>query len=66
MVTPGLPERSWRLDAAGDYDRALQDYDRSIKINPSYAKAYNNRGIVYEEKGDTNRAVKDFDRSIES
>src|SRR6478735_10618624 len=48
----------------GNYDQALQDYDRSIKINPSYAKAFNNRGVAYKKKGETDRAIKDFDSSI--
>jgi tetratricopeptide (TPR) repeat protein len=26
----------------GDYDRAIQDFDQSIKLNPAYAKPFNN------------------------
>jgi tetratricopeptide (TPR) repeat protein len=48
----------------GDYDRAIQDYDESIKINPKYAKAFNNRGVAYRKKGDHDRAIQDFDESI--
>ncbi len=31
----------------GQYNRAIQDYDKAIEINPQYADAYNNRGVVY-------------------
>src|SRR5262245_34670645 len=30
-----------------DTDAALSDYNDSIRINPRYAKAYNNRGNVW-------------------
>jgi len=32
--------------AKGDYDRAIQDYDQSLKFNRGYARAFNNRGVV--------------------
>jgi len=48
----------------GQYDRALQDFDQSIKINPGYVKAFNNRGVAYQKKGDIARAIKDFDSAI--
>src|SRR5664279_2335528 len=33
------------------YDRAIQDFDQTIKLNPSYAEAFNNRGDAYADKG---------------
>ena len=45
--------------------RALRDYDEAIRLNPHYAHALNNRGIIFLERGDTARAVADFDRAIE-
>src|SRR4249919_484241 len=48
----------------GEYDRAIQDYDQSIKINPSYPKAFNNRGVAYQKKGEYERATKDFDEAL--
>jgi tetratricopeptide (TPR) repeat protein len=39
--------------AKGQYDRAVQDYDQSIKLNPNYARAFNNRGVAYQKKGST-------------
>jgi tetratricopeptide (TPR) repeat protein len=30
----------------GQYELAIQDYDESIKLNPNYAKTFNNRGVA--------------------
>src|SRR5262245_66345265 len=51
--------------AKGDYDRAVQDYDQSIKLDPNYARAFNNRGVAYQKKGEYDRAIEDFDASIQ-
>src|SRR5262245_31471201 len=50
--------------AKGEYDRAVQDYDQSIELNPNYARAFNNRGVAYQKKGEYDRAIKHFDDSI--
>jgi tetratricopeptide (TPR) repeat protein len=51
--------------AKQEYDRAIQDYDESLKLNPEYARAFNNRGAAYHKKGEDDRAIEDFDRSIQ-
>ena len=48
----------------GEYDRAVQDYDQSIKLDPSYTKSFNNRGVAYQKKGEYDRAISDFDDAI--
>ena len=48
----------------GDVDRALSDYNESIRINPSYARAFNNRGNIWKDKGDLDRAIADYDQAI--
>ena len=50
--------------AKGEYDRAVQDYDQSIKLNPTYSRAFNNRGVAYQKKGEYDLAIKDFDEAI--
>ena len=47
-----------------DYDRAIEDYDESIKTLPGYARAFNNRGLAFQKKGDLPRALDDFNQSI--
>ena len=50
--------------AKGDYDRAIQDFDQSIKLNPAYAKPFNNRGVAYLKKGEYDLAIKNLDEAI--
>ncbi|MFZ1109035.1 MAG: tetratricopeptide repeat protein [Rhodomicrobium sp.] len=49
---------------AGDYDRAISDYNQAIRLKPDYADAYNNRGNAYRAKGDNDRAIADYDQAI--
>jgi tetratricopeptide (TPR) repeat protein len=57
------------------YDHAIEDYDRAIALNPSYAIGpYFSRGFAYFKKGQYdpgifkkgqyNRAIQDLDRAI--
>jgi tetratricopeptide (TPR) repeat protein len=47
-----------------DYDRAIQDYDAIIRINPNHALAWNNRGNGYLRKAQYDRAMQDFDQAL--
>ena len=48
----------------GQYDRAIQDLDQAIKLNPRDANAFNNRGRAYNSKGQHDRAIPDLDQAI--
>jgi len=50
--------------ATGNYDRAIQDFDQSIKLDPTYAKPFNNRGVAYLKKGEYDFAIKNLDDAI--
>jgi Tfp pilus assembly protein PilF len=54
--------RSYRL--MGDNDRAIADYNESIKLNSSYAPALLGRGNAWKSKGDLDRAIADFSQAI--
>ena len=41
-------------------DRALADYSEALRLNPKYAGAMRNRGIVYARKRDDERAIRDY------
>jgi tetratricopeptide (TPR) repeat protein len=47
-----------------DYDRAIQDYGDSIRLNPNDASAYSDRGNAYFYKGDYDRAIQNHDDAI--
>jgi tetratricopeptide (TPR) repeat protein len=49
----------------GDYDRAIQDFDEVIRLNPKSSGAFTNRGVSYLQKGDYERAIQDFDKAIQ-
>ncbi len=48
----------------GQYDRAIADYGRAIRLDPDEAVAFYNRGNAYADKGQYDRAIADFDRAI--
>jgi tetratricopeptide (TPR) repeat protein len=45
-------------------DRAMQGYDRAIRLDRKNPIPYVSRGVVYTSKGDLNRAMQDFDEAI--
>src|SRR5947207_15001557 len=50
---------------AGDIDRAIADYTKSIEIRPDNPAAYENRGRAYASKGDYTHALADATRASE-
>jgi Tfp pilus assembly protein PilF len=46
-------------------DKAISNYNKAIKINPKFVKAYNNRGIAYAWKKQYDLAIADFTKAIE-
>ena len=42
-------------------ERAIEDYDKAIKLDPNSAGAYNNRGLSYRNLGQYQRALNDDD-----
>lgn len=49
----------------GDFDRAIENYNRAIELKPDYDKAYYNRGLAYACKEDYDKAIKDINKVIE-
>ena len=48
----------------GDYQRAVADFDRAIKLNPKNYDAYNKRGTALYELKEYQRAIADFSQAI--
>lgn len=49
----------------GDVDRAIADYDEAIRVSPKCGRAYNSRGLAYQQKGDHLKAEADFAKARE-
>jgi len=58
-------DRGNLLVQKGDFDGALGDLNRAIEIDPKYAKAYGDRGIVRLLRGDDADAELDFKKCFE-
>src|SRR5688572_2246473 len=50
--------------AKGDFDRAIQDFDKSIRLDRTYTKPLNNRGVAYMKRGEHDLAIEAFDEAI--
>jgi tetratricopeptide (TPR) repeat protein len=61
-IKPQSPYR--KVDAKLGDDPVMADYDEAIRLDPSYASAFFNRGYAWEKKGDLDRAIADYDEAI--
>jgi len=64
-----LTARDWLkqgivMGKKGDFDKAIECFNRAIEINPHFDKALQNRGIAWIKKGDFKRALSDFDAAL--
>ena len=48
-----------------EFSKAIQAYQKVIKLDPTYVEAYNNLGIVYQTMGDVNGAFGAYQKSTE-
>jgi len=55
-----------KLSIMGKYDEAIEEYKKTIKLNPTSAEAYNNIGFAYLDKGDVDNAIKSQKKAIET
>jgi tetratricopeptide repeat protein len=72
--TPGLPEeqrslahgmRALAYSLLGLFDKALQDYDEALKINPDYPLALNNRAWAYYKLARPRDGIADVEKALQ-
>ena len=49
----------------GIFDKTLADYNKAIELDPKYAVAYNNRGMLHYYARAFDKAFVDFDKAVE-
>ena len=57
-------QRAKAYEEKGDFDLAIADLDRAIKLNPQYAKAYTQRAIIYYFQNNYDFAIEDSTRAL--
>ena len=45
-------------------DKAIEDFNMAISLDPYYGDAFLNRGTAFEKKGKFDKAIEDFDKAI--
>jgi Tfp pilus assembly protein PilF len=58
-------DRGNLLAQKGDFDGAIVDLNRAVELEPKYAKAYGDRGIVHLMRGEDTAAESDFKKCFE-
>jgi tetratricopeptide (TPR) repeat protein len=57
--------RAYAAYAKGEFDRARQELDQAIRLDPKSALAFCYRGAVWFAQKQYDQAIRDLDRSIE-
>lgn len=48
----------------GEFGAALSDYNDALKLDPNFAKTYNNRAVLYSKTGDRKKALADYETAL--
>ncbi len=51
-------------DELGQFDQAIEDFDRAVALDPFDHEAYTNRGMLYGKLGQFEKAIEDFEKAI--
>lgn len=58
-------ERGVLNQARANIEKAVEDYNRALELDATYAPSYYNRGICLIKLGDKEKAFADFNKAIE-
>ena len=59
-----LNSRGMAWERADNLEKAREDYEKAIAVNPDYVNAYNNRGNIKSKQKDYDGAMADYNRAI--
>ena len=57
-------DRAEADEAAGRVDEAIAGYGEVVRLAPGYTRAYNRRGVLYQQNGRLDEAVADYTTAI--
>ena len=63
-VAQAYSNRGFAYAERGQLDRAIRDYNQSLKHNPKDDNVYHYRGVAYLKKRQYARAVSEFDKAL--
>ena len=66
-ILGGIPSEPSLLTShidEGNWDEALEDYEKAIARDPQDPEQYFNRGILYLDMGESAMAIQDFDQAV--
>ena len=49
---------------AGEFAKALADFQKVVKLKPRFARGYHARGLAYADQGKIDKAIADLDQAI--
>jgi tetratricopeptide (TPR) repeat protein len=58
-------KKGFEYQAHGDLDKALEEYQAALELNPDYVQVYTNVGTVYLGMKDYDRAIENFKKVIQ-
>ena len=57
--------RGFEYHNQGLAEKAIEEYQKALKLNPSYIEAYMNIGAIYVDKKEYDQAIQQFKKVIE-
>src|SRR5918994_1796733 len=62
----GHVERGIALGLQGHLDRAIDEFQHALRLEPEHVDAHINLGLAFEKKGEWGRAIAEYERAIKA
>jgi tetratricopeptide (TPR) repeat protein len=55
----------WLQHDSGEYKKAIESYNKGLKLQSDYAFAFWRRGLAYEQLGDIEQSITDYKKAVQ-